>query len=76
MSDMCAAALSGYFAFAEQLNSKLNGLHTALFIESNPIPVKYAVSKMGYTANKLRLPLTSLSSEFEDQVDDAMRQAS
>jgi len=75
MSDMCAAALAGDFALAEQLNTKLRGLHSKLFIESNPIPVKYAVSKMGYTANKLRLPLTSLSPELEVQVDEAMRQA-
>lgn len=75
MSDMCAAALAGDFVLADQLNSKLRGLHAKLFIESNPIPVKYAVSKMGYTANKLRLPLTSLSAEFEAQVDEAMQQA-
>ncbi|MFT6725107.1 MAG: 4-hydroxy-tetrahydrodipicolinate synthase, partial [Arenicella sp.] len=61
MSDMCAAALAGDFVLAEQLDAKLRGLHAQLFVESNPIPVKYAVAKMGYTANKLRLPLTSLS---------------
>lgn len=75
MSDMCAAALTGDFELAEKFDVKLRGLHTKLFIESNPIPVKYAVSKMGYTANKLRLPLTSLSLELEVQVDEAMKQA-
>ncbi|MFT6032076.1 MAG: 4-hydroxy-tetrahydrodipicolinate synthase [Arenicella sp.] len=75
MSDMCAAALAGDFVLAEQLDAKLRGLHAQLFVESNPIPVKYAVAKMGYTANKLRLPLTSLSPQFEAQVDEAMKQA-
>ncbi|MFT6408598.1 MAG: 4-hydroxy-tetrahydrodipicolinate synthase [Arenicella sp.] len=75
MSDMCTAALAGDFAAAERLDEKLRGLHAELFIESNPIPVKYAVSKMGYTANKLRLPLTSLSPQLEAQVDRAMKQA-
>jgi len=75
MSGMCSAALAGDFDLAEKIDAKLRGLHTELFIESNPIPVKYAVSKMGYTANKLRLPLTSLSLELEPQVDEAMKQA-
>ncbi len=75
MSDMCSAALAGDFDLAEKIDAKLRGLHTELFIESNPIPVKYAVSKMGYTANKLRLPLTSLSLELEAQVDEAIKQA-
>jgi 4-hydroxy-tetrahydrodipicolinate synthase len=76
MSQMCAAALAGDFTRAEQIDAKLRGLHTKLFIQSNPIPVKYAMSKMGYTANKLRLPLTSLSPELEVQVDEAMQKAS
>jgi 4-hydroxy-tetrahydrodipicolinate synthase len=76
MSEMCSAALVGNFSLAEKYDAKLQGLHTHLFVESNPIPVKYAVSKMGYTANILRLPLTSLSIEFESKVDEAMRQAS
>lgn len=75
MSDMCNAALAGDFDLAAQFDEKLRGLHANLFIESNPIPVKYALSKMGYTANTLRLPLTSLSCEFEKQVDAAMKQA-
>jgi len=75
MSGMCSAALAGDFDLAEKIDAKLRGLHTELFIESNPIPVKYAVSKMGYTANKLRLPLTSLSLELEAQVDEAIKQA-
>lgn len=72
MSEMCAAALAGDFATAEQIDLKLRPLHRDLFLEANPIPVKYAVAKMGYTANALRLPLTGLSSEFEPMVDAAM----
>lgn len=75
MSDMCAAALAGDFALAESFDAKLRGLHDKLFVESNPIPVKYAVSKMGYTSNTLRLPLTALSAELENQVDSAMAMA-
>lgn len=75
MSDMCAAALAGDFAMAAGFDAKLRGLHDKLFVESNPIPVKYAVSKLGYTSNTLRLPLTQLSSHFEAEVDAAMRQA-
>lgn len=72
MSQMCDAALSGDFATAEQLDAKLSALHNDLFLESNPIPVKYAVSKMGYTSNTLRLPLTAISQHHEAAIDEAM----
>ncbi len=72
MSQMCRAALSGDFATAEKLDQKLMPLHRNLFLESNPIPVKYAVAKMGYTANVLRLPLTSIAAKFEAEVDAAI----
>jgi len=76
MSQMCEAALAGDFAAAEKFDVQLRDLHRDLFIESNPIPVKYAVSKLGYTANALRLPLTPLSAEYEAKIDAAMRVAS
>lgn len=72
MSQMCAAALAGDFTTAEQIDQKLRPLHRDLFLESNPIPVKYAVAKMGYTANALRLPLTAMAPEYEAAVDAAM----
>lgn len=75
MSDMCTAALAGDFKMAEGFDAKLRGLHDTLFVESNPIPVKYAVAKLGFTSNKLRLPLTSLSMDLESQVDAAIKQA-
>lgn len=72
MSEMCEAALNGDFARAEQFDSKLRALHRDLFLESNPIPVKYAVAKMGYTSNVLRLPLTPMSKKHEATLDSAM----
>ena len=75
MSQMCRAALKGEFSKAEQLDEKLQLLHRDLFLESNPIPVKYAVSKLGFTANTLRLPLTPLSNNLESTVDSAIAAA-
>ena len=74
MHDMCAAALCGDYATAEIIDRKLRALHRDLFLESNPIPVKYAVSKLGFTDNVLRLPLTPLSESYRATVDAAMQQ--
>jgi len=74
MSQLCEAALSGDYVTAERLDNALRALHTNLFIESNPIPVKYAVSKLGFTSNTLRLPLTPLSQEYVEQLDRAIEQ--
>ncbi len=76
MSDMCTSALAGDFDMASEFDARLSGLHAKLFVESNPIPVKYAVAKMGYTSNTLRLPLTSLSLKYQAEVDAAIEQAS
>jgi 4-hydroxy-tetrahydrodipicolinate synthase len=75
MHDMCAAALRGDAATARALDDELRGLHKNLFVESNPIPVKWAVSKMGLIHAGIRLPLTPLSGEYYDTVANAMRQA-
>ena len=75
MSEMCAAALAGDFEKAQSLDLRLSGLHQQLFVESNPIPVKYAVSKMGYTNNVLRLPLVPLTQSLEALIGQAMQQA-
>ena len=72
MSQMCVAALAGDFDTAEQIDKTLRPLHTKLFVESNPIPVKYAVAKMGYGCNVLRLPLTPLSAAATKVVDQAI----
>lgn len=77
MQAMCSAALAGDFELAEHLNAALEGLHRDLFLESNPIPVKYAVSEMGYGANMLRLPLTPIvEPEVQAVINKAMQNAS
>jgi 4-hydroxy-tetrahydrodipicolinate synthase len=75
MSEMCAAALKGDVAKAREINFKLLGLHRHLFVEANPIPVKWAVARMGKMKNTLRLPLTTLTAASQPVVEAAMRQA-
>jgi 4-hydroxy-tetrahydrodipicolinate synthase len=75
MHEMCAAALSGEVAKAREINFRLLGLHRNLFVEANPIPVKWAVARMGKMKNTLRLPLTPLSPSAYAVVEAAMRQA-
>jgi 4-hydroxy-tetrahydrodipicolinate synthase len=75
MHDMCMAAFSGNLAAARQLNNKLLGLHVDLFVEANPIPVKWAVAQMGLIGSGIRLPLTPLSSQYHALIRAAMRQA-
>ncbi|MDR2238858.1 MAG: 4-hydroxy-tetrahydrodipicolinate synthase [Zoogloeaceae bacterium] len=75
MHEMCAAALAGNVAKAREINNRLLGLHRHLFIEANPIPVKWAVSRMGLMGPGIRLPMTPLSPEHHDQVLRAMREA-
>ncbi len=76
MHDMCAAALAGDRPLTERLNNRLAPLHKALFLESNPIPVKWAVAKMGLMDAGIRLPLTPLSENFQADLWHAMEQAS
>lgn len=75
MHEMCLAALNGEVVKAREINFRLLGLHRYLFIEANPIPVKWAVSSMGKMKNVLRLPLTPLSAVSQGIVENAMRQA-
>lgn len=75
MHEMCSAALNGEVDKARAINFRLLGLHRHLFIESNPIPVKWAVARMGKIKNALRLPLTPLSAASQGEVENAMRQA-
>jgi 4-hydroxy-tetrahydrodipicolinate synthase len=75
MSDMCAAALQGDAEKARALNAKLEGLNQELFVESNPIPVKWALKEMGLIQEGQRLPLTPLDSQYHDVVRQALRQA-
>ncbi len=75
MSEMCAAASAGDLINARMINNKLLGLHQDLFIEANPIPVKWAVMKMGLIGAGIRLPLTPLSNQHHQLVINAMNQA-
>lgn len=75
MSDMVAAALAGDRAGAARLDERLTALHRELFIETNPIPVKWVLQQMGLIGDGLRLPLTPLSAQFHAQVRAAARTA-
>ena len=76
MHEMCAAALAGDRVLAESINNKLLALHSKLFVESNPIPVKWALHDMGLIPEGIRLPLTVLDPQYHDIVRDAIKQAS
>jgi 4-hydroxy-tetrahydrodipicolinate synthase len=75
MSDMVAAAMQGNAGEAERVDRTLAALHRDLFLEANPIPVKWALERMGLMGGALRLPLTELSSGHHSQVRSALRQA-
>ena len=75
MHEMCAAALAGDRTRTEAIDRQVAGLHKALFLESNPIPVKWAVSQLGLIPPGIRLPLTLLSEQFQPAVRAAMQQA-
>ncbi|TCP95556.1 dihydrodipicolinate synthase [Cricetibacter osteomyelitidis] len=76
MAKMCKFALEGNFAEAEVINERLMALHKDLFVESNPIPVKWAAYRIGLIAEPvLRLPLTVLSEQAQPKVEAALKQA-
>jgi len=75
MHELCAAALAGDIARARESNNRLLPLHRNLFLEANPIPVKWAVQQMGLIKGGIRLPLTPLSPGCQEAVREAMRHA-
>jgi 4-hydroxy-tetrahydrodipicolinate synthase len=75
LHDMLAAALSGNSQLAYEIDEKLTGLHQSLFIQSNPIPVKWALTEMGLIGYGIRLPLTWLTEDCFETVRKAMQQA-
>ena len=75
MHEMVMAARSGNRQQADTINQSLIGLHKDLFVEANPIPVKWAVQQMGLAGPGIRLPLTPLASENHQLVRDAMDKA-
>ena len=75
MHEMCAAALAGDVVRAREANYRLLGLHRQLFVEANPIPVKWAVAQLGLIDGGIRLPLTPLAAQHQEVVRDALREA-
>jgi 4-hydroxy-tetrahydrodipicolinate synthase len=75
MHEMCVAAFDGNLARARALNNALLPLHSKLFVEANPIPVKWACAELGLIPAGLRLPLTPLSAELHDTLRGALRHA-
>ncbi len=75
MQRMCQAAVDGDREAAAALDGKLAGLHKSLFVEANPIPVKWALAEMGMIPDGIRLPLTWLSEGCRETVRQAMKQA-
>jgi 4-hydroxy-tetrahydrodipicolinate synthase len=74
MALMCKMALSGNLDDARQVDQRLQPLHRDLFLEPNPVPVKYALGTMGLIDDFVRLPLTRLSAEHEETVKQAVAQ--
>jgi 4-hydroxy-tetrahydrodipicolinate synthase len=70
-----AAALRGNAEEAYKLDQPLRGLHKTLFLEANPIPVKWAVARMGLMSDGIRLPLTPLAKQFQSQILESMQAA-
>lgn len=75
MADMCEAALAGDRELAESINQRLTGLHSRLFLESSPIPVKWALFEMGLVEAGIRLPLSILDEQYHEPLRHAMQQA-
>lgn len=75
MHELCVAAFSGDLQTGRDINNKLLGLHSKLFVEANPIPVKWAVAQMDLIGEGIRLPLTVLSAGHHETVRKAMQQA-
>ncbi|WP_226702157.1 4-hydroxy-tetrahydrodipicolinate synthase [Microbulbifer elongatus] len=75
VAQMCEAALAGDAETARAINQRIDILHKTLFVESNPIPVKWALKEMGRIDSGIRLPLTVLSPEHHGVVRDALRSA-
>jgi len=73
--EMIAAAMQGKRDLAMQIDEKLAGLHQQLFVQSNPIPVKWAVAEMGLMKSGIRLPLTWLTADCFTELRSAMQQA-
>ena len=75
MHELCVAAVAGNAKRAMEIQRKLMPVHKQLFVQANPIPLKWAMQRMGLCGGTLRLPMTPLEAQFEAQVEDALRVA-
>jgi 4-hydroxy-tetrahydrodipicolinate synthase len=75
MHQMCAAALVGDVKKAREINLRLLPLHQRLFVEANPIPVKWAMAEMGLIEGGLRLPMSPMAEKFQQTVREALHEA-
>lgn len=75
MHNMCVYAKNGDKKNAEIINNKLDALHDKLFLESNPIPVKWALHRMGLIKKGIRLPLTWMDKKFEESLETSLIEA-
>src|SRR4051812_40069455 len=75
MHQLCAAAIRGDVAAAVKINNRMLPLHNRLFVEPNPVPVKWAMVQMGLIQSGMRLPLAPLGAEYHDTVKAALREA-
>ncbi len=73
--DMCMASIEGDRNKAQELNTRLDGLNNDLFVESNPIPVKWCLTEMGLFPTGIRLPMTTLSEKYHDTLRTALMAA-
>jgi len=73
--DMCMASIAGDRSKAEELNAKLDRLNKDLFVESNPIPVKWCLTEMGLFPEGVRLPMTTLSTQHHETLRKALAEA-
>lgn len=75
MHEMCVAAVSGDVITARDINAKLFGLHQKLFVEANPIPVKWVLTQMGLIKDGIRLPMVTLSTQYHEVLRTACKPA-
>ena len=75
VAELCRLAMAGENEKAKALDETLQPLNNALFVESNPIPVKWAMSQMGLLDGRMRLPLTEFEGQYHEQMRAAMKNA-
>jgi 4-hydroxy-tetrahydrodipicolinate synthase len=75
MHALCVAAMKGDTAKAVEINNQVLPLHSKLFVEPNPVPVKWAMAELGLMPAGMRLPLVPLAADYHDTVRGALRAA-